>query len=148
MFPYLITSSLRNMGGQPPARGPDPAHEGLASGPPPCSAITLQSGPRNPSQKNAGFMNDNMRHVNVRTKTKQFGQCRESRCKLRRPLISSRHWLMRSQCSMAICLKFCVRSSLAESKSHAVPCVFVCVTCRRRSPPFFVSSSTRDGSLA
>ena len=33
------------MGGQPPARGPDPAHEGLASGPPPCSAITLQSGP-------------------------------------------------------------------------------------------------------
>ena len=30
---------------------------------------------------------------------------------------------MRSQCSMAICLKFCVRSSLAESKSHAVPCV-------------------------
>ena len=38
-------------GGQPPARGPDPGHEGLASGPPPCSAITLQSGPRNPSQK-------------------------------------------------------------------------------------------------
>ena len=37
------------MGGQPPAREPDPAHEGLASGPPPCSAITLQSGPRNPS---------------------------------------------------------------------------------------------------
>ena len=37
------------MGGQHPARGPDPAHEGQASGPPPCSAITLQSGPRNPS---------------------------------------------------------------------------------------------------
>ena len=33
------------MGGQPPARRPDPAHEGLASDPPPCSAITLQSGP-------------------------------------------------------------------------------------------------------
>ena len=87
------------MGGQPPARGPDPAHEGLASGPPPCSAITLQSGPRNPSQNNAGFMNDIMRRVNVSTKTKHFGQCRESRCKLRRPLIISRHWLMRSQCS-------------------------------------------------
>ncbi len=36
---------------EPPARGPDPAHEGLLSGPPLCSAITLQSGPRNPSQK-------------------------------------------------------------------------------------------------
>ena len=44
--------------GQPPARGPDPAHEGLASGPPPFSAITLQSGPRNPSQTNAGFMSE------------------------------------------------------------------------------------------
>ena len=66
------------MGGQPPARGPDPAHEGLPSGPPPCSSITLQSGLRNPSQKNAGFMNDMMRRVNVRTKTKHFGQCRES----------------------------------------------------------------------
>ena len=51
------------MGGQPPARGLDPAHEGLASGPPPCSSITLQSGLRNPSQKNAGFMNDMMRRI-------------------------------------------------------------------------------------
>ena len=34
------------MGGQPLAHGPDPAHDGLASGPPPCLAITLQSGPR------------------------------------------------------------------------------------------------------
>ena len=131
------------MGGQPPARGPDPAHEGLASGPPPCSEITLQSGPRNPSQKNAGFMNDIMRHVNVRTKTKHFGQCRESRCKLRRPLISSRHWLMRSQCSTAICITFAKFTGRVEE-----PCCPVCVTCRRRSPPFFVSSSTRDGSLA
>ena len=44
-----------------------------------------------------------MRPVNVRTKTKHFGKCRESRCKLRRPLITSRHWLIRSQCSTAIC---------------------------------------------
>ena len=58
------------MGGQPPARGTDPAHEGLASGPPPCSAKTLQYGPRNPSQKNAGFMSEITRHVNVRTDTK------------------------------------------------------------------------------
>ena len=49
---------LGHMDGQPPARGPDPAHEGLASGPPPYSAITLQSGPRNPSQKNAGFISE------------------------------------------------------------------------------------------
>ena len=59
------------MGGQPPARGPDPAHEGLASGPPPCSAISLQSGPRNPSQKNAGFMSEIKRRVNVRTNSEQ-----------------------------------------------------------------------------
>ena len=55
-----------------------------------------------PQPKNAGVMNDIMRHVNVRTETKHFGQCRESRYKLRRPLISSRHWLMRWQCSTAI----------------------------------------------
>ena len=47
----MVTASVE----QPPARGPDRAHEGLASGQPPCSAITLQSGARNPSPKNAGF---------------------------------------------------------------------------------------------
>ena len=31
------------MGGQPLAHRPDPGHEGLASCPPPCSAITLQT---------------------------------------------------------------------------------------------------------
>ena len=46
------------MGGQPPARGSDSAHEALASGPPPCWAITLQSGQRNPSQTNSGFMSE------------------------------------------------------------------------------------------
>ena len=71
--------------GQPPARGPDPAHEGLASGPPPCSAITLQSGPRNPSQTKAGFMSE----ITSRecTNSEHFGRSRESRCTLRRLLI-------------------------------------------------------------
>ena len=44
--------------GQPPTRGPDQAHEGLASDPPPCSAITLQSGPRKPRRTKAGFMSE------------------------------------------------------------------------------------------
>ena len=47
----LNTLRLQSSGGQPPARGPDPAHEDLASSPPPCSATTLQSGQRNPSHK-------------------------------------------------------------------------------------------------
>ena len=71
--------------GQPPARGPDPAHEGLASGPPPCSAITLQSGLRNPSQTKAGFMSE----ITSRecTNSEHFGRRREQRCTLRRLLI-------------------------------------------------------------
>ena len=62
--------------GQPPARGPDPAHEGLASGPPPCSAITLQSGPRNPSQTKAGFMSE----ITSRecTNSEHFGRNRDA----------------------------------------------------------------------
>ena len=55
MFKYCVSvpglTLLYLKVGQPPARGPDPAHEGLASGPPPCSAITLQSGTRNPTQQ-------------------------------------------------------------------------------------------------
>ena len=71
--------------GQPPARGPDPAHEGVASGPPPCSAITMQSGPRNPSQTKAGFMSE----ITSRecTNSEHFGRPREQRCTLRRLLI-------------------------------------------------------------
>ena len=57
-----------NRVGQPPAREPDPAYECLASGPPPYSAITLQSGPRNPSQTKAGFMSEiSLRRVNALT---------------------------------------------------------------------------------
>ena len=57
IFPCLVQSSVLRfmvasfqewwrqrwvtlMGGKSPVRGPDPAHEGLASVPPPCSAIT------------------------------------------------------------------------------------------------------------
>ena len=71
--------------GQPPARGPDPAHEGLASGPPPCSTITLQSGPRNSCQTKAGFMSE----ITSRecTNREHFGRPREQRCTLRRLLI-------------------------------------------------------------
>ena len=71
--------------GQPPARGPDPAHEGLASGPPTFSAITLQSGPRNPSQTKTGFMSE----ITSRecTNSEHFGRLREPRCTLRRLLI-------------------------------------------------------------
>ena len=71
--------------GQPPARGPDPAHEGLASGSPPCSAITLQSGPRNSSQTKAGFMSE----ITSRewTNSEHFGRPRKQQCTLRRFLI-------------------------------------------------------------
>ena len=61
------------------------AHEGLASGRPPCSAITLQSGPRKPSQTKAGFMSE----ITSRecTNIEHFGRPREQRCTLRRLLI-------------------------------------------------------------
>ena len=38
------------MGGQPPARWPDPAHEGLASGPPPYSATNIAIRPAGHTQ--------------------------------------------------------------------------------------------------
>ena len=72
--------------GQPPARGPDPAHEGLTSGPPPCSAITLQSGPRNPSQKMPVSW------------AELCSQCRESWCKLWRSLIKYKNWKTVNHC--------------------------------------------------
>ena len=138
------------MGGQPPARGPDPAHEGLASDPPPYSAITLQSGPRNPSPKNAGFISvmyaltANM-FASVANRDANYGDryyAANQKYKKNPEKPSSRHW---STCSTAICFTFA-----------KFLCVTVCVTCRRRSPSFFVtrifptliSSSTRDGSLA
>ena len=89
MCPYLVLWSymiyIYSKVGQPPARGPDPAHEGLASGPPPCSAIALQSGPRNPSQTKAGFMSEitSREYAN----SEHFGRPREQRCTLRRLLI-------------------------------------------------------------
>ena len=82
---YFIHDRVYIKVGQPPARGPDPAHEGLASGPPPCSAITLQSGPRIHSQTNAGFMSEITSHEC--TSSEHFGRPRESRCTLRRLLI-------------------------------------------------------------
>ena len=49
-------------------------------------AIPLQSGPRNLSQKSAGFMSEITRRVNVRNNSEHVGHCRESRCKIRRSL--------------------------------------------------------------
>ena len=79
--------------GQPPARGPDPAQEGLASGPPLCSAITLQSGPRNPSQTKVGFMSE----ITSRecTNSEHFSRHREQRCTLRRLLIKYKNYKSR-----------------------------------------------------
>ena len=97
---------------QPPARGPDPAHEGLASGPPPYSAITLQSGPRNPSQKNAGFISEMYAltanvFASVANRYANYGDryyaANQKYIKKNPEKTSSRHW---STCSTAICFTF------------------------------------------
>ena len=132
------------MGGQRPVRGPDPAHEGLASGPPPCSAITLQSGPRNPSQKTPGFMSEITRRPYKRctasfTKrfcvptSRQACQCRwwhvccgEGRQlqplpQFKSPPVSGTGWRGRSAVRrFALLLQ---QSSLAESRSLAALCM-------------------------
>ena len=106
---------------------PDPAHEGLASGRPPCSAITLQSGRRNPSPKNAGFMSDVM---SVMVKVPQLGS----------PPVqgSTRFQVLVDEVDVQYgdLLYFCeVRwPSRGAMISHDT----LCATCRRRSPPFFV----------
>ena len=134
------------MGGQPPARGPDPVHEGLASGPLPYSAITLQSGPRNPRQKNAGFIS--VMYAQTANMFASFAN-RDANYGDRYYAANQKYIKKKKKQFQALVdmqygdlLYFC-----------EVP---VCVTCRRRSPSFFVtrifptliSSSTRDGSLA
>ena len=48
-FCYFPSNGLmQGRAGQTPARGPNPAREVLATGPPACSAFTLQSSPPNP----------------------------------------------------------------------------------------------------
>ena len=148
---------------------------GLASGPPPCSGITLQSGPRNPSQKNASCMSEITCRINVRTNSEYFGQCRESRCKLRRSVIKYKN-CARAKSANLVARRNSIlsrslnhrqfqaltdevnvqygdlRSSLAESRSHAAPCAWPAEGDRNLSSSEESSLrwhySTRDDSLA
>ena len=93
------------MGGQPPARRPDPAHEGLASDPPPCSAITLQSGPTGT-------------HIHkTHCITHQHTLCAKSVVKVVNSILCRS--LTRRQFQELVD----VVDVLAESRSQAVPCV-------------------------
>ena len=136
------------MGGQPPARGPDPAHEGQASGPPPCSAITLQSGPRNPSHCEAAGHTQPIHKMHCIIH-------QEALCAKSANLVDGISVVVKVVNSiLSRSLNHCQFQALVDDVdaqygdlfyfcevrwlSRRAICCPVCATCRSRSPPFFV----------